>query len=275
MNIYENVATQAITSFFYNETLWKKKILFDFLLKPFGLKFEDIENVLTQDHLGETIPDFTIITHSKNIRFEVKINDADLTPSEQKNNTRDAYLIRKNYFYIGKIPKSIPKDKILFWEDFFELIDKWGATKEFARLDLIREYMKTPYYSLLLTPHEVAMFYSPETISAVFSMSEKILKLCENFLLLHENIYALVSEEKDSAGIGYYFSEKTGMQRNFFIGLDLTLSHDIFTISLQTSTNQYDEYHPLDREILTKFDSDEKMQEEFNKNIMQVLESIK
>lgn len=62
MNIYENLATQAITSFFYNEALWKKEIVFDFLLKPFNLQLSDIAEVKAQDNLKETVPDFTIVT---------------------------------------------------------------------------------------------------------------------------------------------------------------------------------------------------------------------
>ena len=85
MNIYENVATQALTSFFYHEALWKKEILFNFLLQPFNLKVTDIKDVITQDNLKDTIPDFTIITSDgTRICYEVKINDADLTSSERK-----------------------------------------------------------------------------------------------------------------------------------------------------------------------------------------------
>lgn len=85
MNIHENVATQALTSFFYREALWKKEILFNFLLQPFDLKLADVKDVITQDNLKETIPDFTIVTNTgKRICYEVKINDAELTLSERK-----------------------------------------------------------------------------------------------------------------------------------------------------------------------------------------------
>lgn len=84
MNIYENAATEAIASFFYQEPLWKKEILFNFLLKPFGLTVNDIKEVKTQDYLKGTIPDFKIITEKDEIKFEVKINNTRLTSSEMK-----------------------------------------------------------------------------------------------------------------------------------------------------------------------------------------------
>lgn len=293
MNIHENVATQALTSFFYHEALWKKELLYNFLLKPFNLTLQDIKDVITQDNLKETIPDFTIITNTgQRICYEVKINNADLTQSERRKNTREAYLICRNYIHLEEIP--ILKDKILFWDDFFELIDKLGATKEFARFDLVREYIKIPYYSLLLTPHEVAMFYTPETIFAVYNMSEKIMKLCESFLDSNSKDFSyekrtdkmLKNSQNNQYGIGYYFSEKKKQKRKFFIGLSPAVKNKdyYFSIALQidecmTKTNWYIEdeyaYFPLDKEILTKYDTDEKLQEEFNNNVFSVINSIK
>ncbi len=290
MTIYENVATEAIASFFYHEPLWKKEILFNFLLKPFELTVYDIIDVSTQDNLKGTIPDFTITTKNENIKFEVKINAVGLTLSEGQNNTRDAYLIRKNYYYINDIP--VDKKYIFFWEDLFELIDKKGAMKEFARLALVREYMKEPEYTLLLTPHEVAMFYSPETIGAVYSMSAKFLKLCKNFLDKNNNIYEYkesVSEQKlnpqhDENGIGYYFNEKNGKKRTFFIGLSPQVDKDYYySIALLLKDNRENKnwhieddyaFFSLDKEILAKFDSEKDLQEEFNKNAEEVLKSI-
>ncbi len=284
MNIYENLATQAITSFFYNEPFWKKKILFDFLLSPFDdLEFSDIDEVKTQDNLKETIPDFTIITENKKIRYEVKINNTDLTPSEQKKGSRDAYLIRKNYYHYYKIPQKLKKEKkILYWEDLFEKIDKLGATKDFSRLDLIREYMCEGIHTLLLTPHEVAMFYSPETVKAVYTMSDKILLLCKSFLESHSEDYEygksrkkdFENPQKDDLGIGYYFKERKGQKREFFIGLDLSVTEKSWAIGLNIAENKYENYE-LDKEILTKSNNEEDLQEKFNKNVEEVLKQIK
>lgn len=138
MNLYENAATEAIVSFFHHEPLWKNEILFGFLLKPFGLSFSDVIDVETQENLKGTRPDFTIKTKKDYIRFEVKINDSSLTSSEQTADTRDSYLIRKDYEQIDFIP--VDKDKVLFWEDLFDAIDKKGARAEFSRLALVREY---------------------------------------------------------------------------------------------------------------------------------------
>ena len=282
MTIYENVATEAIASFFYHEPLWKKEILFNFLLEPFDLKFYDIIDVSTQDNLKGTIPDFTIKTENEKIKFEVKINDAALTFSEGQKDTRNAYLIRENYYYINDIP--VDKKYIFFWEDLFELIDKKGAMKEFARLALVREYMKEPELKLLLTPHEVAMFYSPETIRAVYTMKEKILKLCENFVDSHSDLYEKQSPQDDECGIGYVFTEKKNQKRTFFIGLSPVVDNNYYySIALELKDNQknknwyiYDEhaYFSLDKEILAKFDSEKDLQEEFNKNAEEVLKSI-
>ena len=288
MNIHENVATQAITSFFYQEPLWKKEIIFDFLLEPFNLKFTDIKDVKTQDNLKETIPDFSIITNDgKKIRYEIKINDADLTTSERKINTRDAYLICREYRHIDDIPSLLKKDKrILYWEDLFEKIDKLGATKEFARLDLVREYIKVPEYSLLFLRHEVAMFYSPETVSAVYSMTKKLLGLIDNFLNSYSKDYVKTSDEIDENGIGYFFAEKRNKKRAFFIGLAPTVPNKdyYYSLELRVDDNMKKDgwyidgdyaFFPLDKEILTKYESEEKLQEEFNKNVISVLNSIK
>ena len=104
MNLYENVATESIASIFYNESKWKKELVFDFLLKPFGLTLSDVWDVKTQDKLKETIPDFTIVTKCREIHFEVKINDDNLTDSEKDKKSRDAFLVRKNYAHLEEIP---------------------------------------------------------------------------------------------------------------------------------------------------------------------------
>ncbi|MBQ1971340.1 MAG: hypothetical protein II223_02740, partial [Treponema sp.] len=293
MNIHENVATQALTTFFYQEPLWKKEILYNFLLSPFKLKLQDIEKVITQDNLKETIPDFTIITKDgREIRYEVKINDAALTFSEKDKNNRDAYLIRKNYKYYEQIPVS--EEKILRWEDLFAAIDKVGASKDFARLDLVREYMREEINTLLLTRHEVAMLYSPKTIISVYSMSEKILGLCKNFLDSNNDSYTyeiksnkdFENPQQDGNGIGYYFNEVNDPQRYFFIGLSPVVKSEEYCFSIALQINKditvkkewYVEkdyaYFPLVKEILSKYDNDEKQQEEFNKNVISVLNSI-
>ncbi|MBO4726891.1 MAG: hypothetical protein J5631_00545 [Spirochaetaceae bacterium] len=283
MNIYENLATQAITSFFNNEPLWKKEILFDFLLEPFSLKLADIMDVITQDNLKETIPDFTIITKdNKRYRYEVKINNSALTASELEKDTRDVYLIRKNYYYESNIPST---NKKLYWEDLFEKIDKFEATKDFARLDLIREYMHEEKHTLLLTPHEVAMLYSPETIIAVYRMKEKVLSLCRNYLNSNESRFEYKRTQDDENGIGFYFNRK-GHDEDLFIGLSpsIVLSPSVdekqkyFSIAKYiegSGINERWNLFELDKEILAKCSSDEKLQEEFNKNVDEVIKNIK
>lgn len=287
MNIYENVATEAIASFFSKEPVWKKEVLFNFLLEPFHMELKDIKDVITQDNLKGTIPDFSIITSDrKEIRFEVKINNTGLTDSEKQENTRDAFLIRKQYQHINEVPGTA---KILYWEDLFEKIDNMGATKDFARLDLVRDYMHEDIHTLLLSPHEVAMFYSPKTVAAVYEMSWKILDLCKDFLDTHTGIYEY-KESKDNPqldfnGVGYYFTEKKGKKRLFFLGLCPNLKNEDYYFSICLNSPSPDieagykddewAYFPLDKEILAACDSDEELQERFNKNVEEVLKSIK
>lgn len=272
MNIYENIATQSITSFFYNESLWKKEILFNFLLKPFNLQLSDIIEIKAQDNLKETIPDFTIVTSKSTLRYEVKTNNSGLTYSEHKTNSRDAYLIRKHYCYLKDIP--VNNDKILFWEDLFKIIDKKGAASDFARLNLIREYMHEDINTLLLTPHEVAMLYSPETIVAIYRMKEKIKTLCENFLNSKESKFKIGHFQDDAYGIGYYFDEKVGKKRSFFVGLSPSEKEYFSVAKLIDGANDSWDFYELDKEILAKCNSDEEIQEEFNKNVEDVMKAI-
>ena len=287
MNLYENAATQAIATFFSHEPLWKKEILFNFLLKPFHLSFADITDVVTQEHLNGTIPDFTIRTNQGKIHFEVKINDAGLTASERNESSRDAFLVRKRYAYLEEIP--VDEDKILFWEDLFEAIDKKGAANEFARLALVREHMKDEEHTILLTPHEVAMIYSPETVVAVYTMSEKVLKLCDQFVdSLDTNTYAPGRRQQDSLGIGRYFDETTGKQRSFFVGISpMNPTKYCFSVALLLKENitkpdgdwySGDEgwvYSPLDMEMLAKHTSEKALQKEFNESVLAILDTLK
>lgn len=285
MNLYENVATQAIATFFYQEPLWKKKILFDFLLKPFGLAYEDVQDVETQDNLKDTIPDFTIVLKDqKRIKFEVKINNTGLTESERNKQKRDAFLVRRNYSHEDEIP--LKDDKILYWEDLFKKIDEEGATNEFSRLILVREYIHAD--TLHLTPLEVAMLYSPETIKGVYSLSEKVLKLCGGFLETHKERYEYKEnkqqKQQDKYGIGCYFTDKR-TKAELWIGISPIVEKYSFSAAIELGTGNVkpkDDWHiednyayfPLDKEILAKYEDDEKLQEAFNKNAESVLNEI-
>ena len=283
MKLYENVATQAIATFFHQEPLWKKKILFDFLLKPFGLAYEDVQDVETQDNLKDTIPDFTIVLKDQRINFEVKINDAELTESERNKQNRDAFLVCRNYSHKDEIP--LKDDKILYWEDLFKKIEKIGATNEFSRLTMVREYIHADNISLHLTPLEVAMLYSPETIEAVYSLSEKVLKLCEGFLETHKVQYEYKKNQQQSKfGIGRYFNDKR-TKAELWIGMSPIVEKYSFSAAIKLGTGNVEPkddchiegdyaYFSLDKEILAKYEDDEKLQESFNKNAESVLNEI-
>ena len=137
-------------------------------------------------------------------------------------------------------------------------------------------------HTLLLTPHEVAMFYTPETVKAVYTMSNKILSLCKSFLESHSKDYdfkeqdnqILTNPQQDEQGIGQFFTEKKGEKREFFIGLDLLVPEKAWSIGLNIAPNVYQNFE-LDKEILTKCNSDDKIQEEFNRNVEEVIKKIK
>lgn len=137
MNIYENLATEIIVSIFKTSAYWKKEIVFNFLLKPFKKNIEHIKDVTSQETLKDTKPDFTIhLKDKKEIHFEVKINNAELTTSEKKENSRDAFLIMSDYIHRENIP--LKTEYILTWEDFFDEIDKKEAMPCFEELSLLR-----------------------------------------------------------------------------------------------------------------------------------------
>ena len=142
MNIYENLATEILVSIFKTSAYWKKEIVFNFLLKPFNKNIEDIKDVTSQETLKDTKPDFTIHLKDKiektkkEIHFEVKINNAELTTSEKKENSRDAFLIMSDYINRENIP--LDTEYILTWEDFFDEIDKKEAMPCFEELSLLR-----------------------------------------------------------------------------------------------------------------------------------------
>lgn len=137
MNIYENLATEILVSIFKTSAYWKKEIVFNFLLNPFKKNIEDIKDVTSQETLKDTKPDFTIhLKDKKEIHFEVKINNAELTTSEKKENSRDAFLIMSDYIHRENIP--LKTEYILTWEDFFDEIDKKEAMPCFEELSLLR-----------------------------------------------------------------------------------------------------------------------------------------
>lgn len=143
MNLYENAATEAIVLLFKKGKLWQKELVFDFLLKPFGKCFSDIDNITSQDTMKGTIPDFTIELKNKaKIKYEVKINDVGLTDSEKRGKTRNAFLVKEGYAHLNEIRKEIrDSGHVLFWDQLFKLIDEKEATNEFEILDLVRHSM--------------------------------------------------------------------------------------------------------------------------------------
>ena len=222
MTIYENEATQAIVSIFKNDALWKKEILFNFLLKPFGVSYEYIVDVTCQDYLKETIPDFTVRTKDKDYRYEVKINDAPLTESEGDSDNRNAFLVPKKYSHMNDIP--LDKKYILFWEALFEEIDKKGATNEFGKLALTREYIEDKsedanlknnikYLSKRIINHESLRAFYRETFNKFFEYAKKNqeIKLDDDtFYLESDAIFSRLKNEEIKRYITIEYSYNDG-----------------------------------------------------------------
>ena len=132
------------------------------------------------------------------------------------------------------------------------------------------------------------MLYSPKTISAVYTMSDKILTLCKQCVdSLDPNFFAPGTQQQDGAGIGQYFSETTGQQRLFFVGISPTVRDEYsFSVAFRLDENckgQCENWYidgdyaffPLDRELLAKKLSEAELQEQFNKNVENVIEQIR
>lgn len=104
-----------------------KAVAYDFLLKPFGYRHEVIEAVYTQKSYtqGATRPDLVIkLVNQCEYRIEVKINNTDLTHSEERPATRDLFIIPDNYCHKDKIPG---KSKITTWGAFFNYCSQHGC----------------------------------------------------------------------------------------------------------------------------------------------------
>ncbi len=68
--------------------------------------------------------------------------------------------------------------------------------------------------------------------------------------------------------------KKKGKKRDFFIGLDLTVPEKAWAIGLNVAPNEYKNY-VLDKEILAKTNTEEDLQEQFNRNVEEVIKNIK
>lgn len=290
MKTYENDAIEAIVRFFDKEPVWKKEVLFNFLLEPFHLDLKDIKDVIPQDNQKGTISDFSIITNDdKKIRFEVKIKNTRLPDYETKKDARDAFLIRKNYPHMDKIPGTA---KILYWDDLYEKIDTMGAKEDFTRLDLVRdiefshEVSLLPRLCLYFSPHEVAMLYSPKTVAAVYKMSVKVIELCKKFFDAHKDLYEPIYALQGEGGIGYRFNDKKAKRDGCFMGLAPFVEDEDYCFAVAVDLGEYPDtmadykyggwaYFPLDKEILAADEPEVDVQERFNKNVEEVLGSIK
>ena len=148
MTLYENAATAALINLFTspNREEYKTKCVYNFLLQHSKKKFEDIETVeeQKQNSAKNSIPDFNIIlTDGKEIKYEVKINNAYLTDSEQIGENRDVFLICESYKYKDEIPKG---KHILLWEDLFDELDEQDIVID--SLDILRNKINYPKQNL-------------------------------------------------------------------------------------------------------------------------------
>lgn len=157
MTLYENVATSTLINLFNspNREEYKTKIIYDFLLKETKKGFEDISSVEEQasNENNTSIPDFVINfinSNDKPLRYEVKINNASLTESEQNETKRDVFLIPLNYKYKDKIPNG---KIIIYWEDLFDELDNQDIVID--GLDKVRNIINYPKQNLVAKTWEV------------------------------------------------------------------------------------------------------------------------
>ena len=157
MTLYENVATSTLINLFNspNREEYKTKIIYDFLLKETKKGFEDISSVeeQTSNECNTSIPDFVINfinSNDKPLRYEVKINNASLTESEQNETERDVFLIPLNYKYEDKIPNG---KIIIYWEDLFDELDNQDIVID--GLDKVRNIINYPKQNLVAKTWEV------------------------------------------------------------------------------------------------------------------------
>lgn len=148
MTLYENTATSALINLFTspNREEYKTKCVYNFLLQHSNKKFEDIETVeeQKQNSAKKSIPDFNIIlTDGTEIKYEVKINNAYLTHSEQIDTNRDVFLICESYKHSEKIPKG---KHTLLWEDLFDELDEQDIVID--SLDILRNKINYPKQNL-------------------------------------------------------------------------------------------------------------------------------
>lgn len=148
MTLYENATTSALINLFTspNREEYKTKCVYNFLLQHSNKKFEDIETVeeQKQNSAKNSIPDFNIIlTDGTEIKYEVKINNAYLTDSEQIDENRDVFLICESYKHSEKIPEG---KHTLLWEDLFDELDEQDIAID--SLDILRNKINYPKQNL-------------------------------------------------------------------------------------------------------------------------------
>ncbi len=120
-------------------------------------------------------------------------------------------------------------------------------------------------------------------------------ELYDGFLIKHKSLFTDSWYQNDSDGIGYNFEEvkKGTYKRSFFIGVSPTLEDKEYWLSIALWIKKYSKkkkellakgkwkfkddwaFYPLNKRMLSECKSDEELQEKFNKNVEEVIKSIK
>ena len=214
MTIYENLATETIVSIFKTSAYWKKEIVFNFLLRPFDKNIDDVSDVTSQETLKNTKPDFTIHLNDEKtkIHFEVKINNDGLTEYEKKEGTRDAFLVKSDYYYTEYITNKLIMP-ILTWEDFFDEIDKKEAMPHFEELRLLRNCLFGTNKNLdmeFLTQFLYSKESVKEELRGIFNelfnlIKKENVKLEDDITSTYYGLY--LSQNNQSISLGYEFGD--------------------------------------------------------------------
>lgn len=269
MNIYENVATEAMVLLFKTAAVWKKRLVFSFLLEPFEqnddpkkkIKFEDIADVESQETLKGSRPDFTItLNNGEKIHFEVKINDDGLTDSERKRGTRNAFLVKADYAHWDEIP--LEEEYVLTWDDLFNLIDENEATSDFAMFDLLRQTIfgntvnkDYEFLSRFLYNEEIIKKELEETFCNVLELMKKddSIKIEKN--LADDKLEVSLKKGRSCIALEYQFGNEYHTGTFMFGGKEFSVEKDIgFEKPFDRVLYFYNKINALERNNDEKFD---------------------
>lgn len=253
MTQYEDNASKSLWVILNGEIEYKRKCIFNFIVKNPDLKYENFWYAEVQEKNIGTRPDLTLhFNDGKKYNVEVKTEtNARLTPNEKNNKNRDVFLIPKNYEYESKI--EIVK---IYWEDLFQEIDSKYNGVGFDELMLTRICLGC--YTNCLS-HEIMEFLGPgckdicmqQIFHNLANIKDKIKDEFDvNLFCSYENLksakYTFETFKKELNErwySGFYFKVKN---KKVWIGINLCRK-EMFSISIEFKKDGYvKKYGPVE-----------------------------